>query len=163
MCKTGASVVPRDHILRLPRTLSWIARWNGTHAVEATPMTALSATPATDEEISLIAYEIWESEGRPDGRDQEHWFLAKELVAGGEGETSDTVAPSDPHGSASARPDATGDDPGNDGARQIDEEKHHTYVRPAGPKKMDNPPSTWSKTDEEVDESFPASDPPGNY
>ena len=37
------------------------------------------------------------------------------------------------------------------------------YVRPAGRKQMDNPPSSWSKTDEEVDESFPASDPPCNY
>jgi Protein of unknown function (DUF2934) len=39
----------------------------------------------------------------------------------------------------------------------------HRYVRSAGRKQMDNPPSSWSKTDEEVDESFPASDPPGNY
>ena len=37
------------------------------------------------------------------------------------------------------------------------------YVRPAGPEAMDAPPKTWSKTDEEADESFPASDPPGNY
>ena len=41
--------------------------------------------------------------------------------------------------------------------------KDHTYVRPAGRRKMDMPPGGWSKTDEEVDESFPASDPPGNY
>ena len=39
----------------------------------------------------------------------------------------------------------------------------HTYIRPAGRNKMDMPPKKWSKTDEEVDESFPASDPPGNY
>jgi len=38
-----------------------------------------------------------------------------------------------------------------------------TNVRPAGPKKMDMPPRRWTKTDEEIDESFPASDPPGNY
>ena len=49
------------------------------------------------------------------------------------------------------------------GDSHTDETKHHTYVRPAGRKKMDIPPATWSKTDEEVDESFPASDPPGNY
>jgi hypothetical protein len=36
-------------------------------------------------------------------------------------------------------------------------------VRPAGPEAMDMPPRRWSKTDEESDESFPASDPPGNY
>jgi len=39
----------------------------------------------------------------------------------------------------------------------------HTWVRPAGRKEMDAPPKTWTKTDEETDESFPASDPPGNY
>jgi hypothetical protein len=37
------------------------------------------------------------------------------------------------------------------------------YVRPAGPKQMKMPIRRWTKTDEEVDESFPASDPPGNY
>ncbi|TPE46889.1 hypothetical protein [Amaricoccus solimangrovi] len=36
-------------------------------------------------------------------------------------------------------------------------------VRPAGTKEMDLPVRNWSKTDEESDESFPASDPPGNY
>jgi len=36
-------------------------------------------------------------------------------------------------------------------------------IRPAGPQDMDIKPRGWSKTDEELDESFPASDPPGNY
>lgn len=36
-------------------------------------------------------------------------------------------------------------------------------VRPAGPESQQFPPKHWDKTDEEVDESFPASDPPGNY
>jgi len=36
-------------------------------------------------------------------------------------------------------------------------------VRDAGPQAMRDPPPGWSKTDEEDDESFPASDPPGNY
>jgi hypothetical protein len=42
-------------------------------------------------------------------------------------------------------------------------EKQHDYVRPAGRKEMTVPPRRWNKTDEEIDESFPASDPPGNY
>lgn len=33
-------------------------------------------------------------------------------------------------------------------------------VRDAGPSQMSNPPRHWSKTDESIDESFPASDPP---
>lgn len=36
-------------------------------------------------------------------------------------------------------------------------------VRPAGPENMKDPPEHWSTLDEEGDESFPASDPPGNY
>lgn len=44
-----------------------------------------------------------------------------------------------------------------------DQPDDHTYVRPAGAKEMEAPPKTWSKTDEEADQSFPASDPPGNY
>jgi len=36
--------------------------------------------------------------------------------------------------------------------------------RNAGPNAMgDKPQRKWTKTDEHVDESFPASDPPGNY
>jgi hypothetical protein len=32
-------------------------------------------------------------------------------------------------------------------------------VRDAGPENMANPPRRWDKTDEALDESFPASDP----
>lgn len=37
------------------------------------------------------------------------------------------------------------------------------HVRVAGPKEMELKPRKWDKVDEESDESFPASDPPGNY
>ena len=30
-----------------------------------------------NEEIRLIAYRIWEEQGRPDGRDLEHWLKAE--------------------------------------------------------------------------------------
>ncbi len=36
-------------------------------------------------------------------------------------------------------------------------------VRNAGADEMDNPPPDWDKDDDVVDQSFPASDPPGNY
>ena len=37
-------------------------------------------------------------------------------------------------------------------------------VRDAGPDAMrDKPTRDWTKTDEESDQSFPASDPPANY
>lgn len=37
------------------------------------------------------------------------------------------------------------------------------HVRDAGPENMETKPKTWSKTDEAIDESFPASDPPATY
>jgi len=36
-------------------------------------------------------------------------------------------------------------------------------VRDSGPEHMQTPPKSWSKTDEAIDESFPASDPPSTY
>jgi len=40
----------------------------------------------------------------------------------------------------------------------------HKDVRDAGPQAMADPPQReWTKTDEQSDQSFPASDPPANY
>lgn len=40
----------------------------------------------------------------------------------------------------------------------------HTDVRDAGPEAMRDPvQQEWTGTDQAIDESFPASDPPGNY
>lgn len=36
-------------------------------------------------------------------------------------------------------------------------------VRAAGPQNMETPPEDWDIIDEQGDQSFPASDPPGNY
>lgn len=36
-------------------------------------------------------------------------------------------------------------------------------MRDAGPEAMANPPRRWETVDQQADESFPASDPPGNY
>ncbi|MBI2853343.1 MAG: DUF2934 domain-containing protein [Chloroflexi bacterium] len=35
---------------------------------------------ATEEQIRELAYNIWEQEGRPDGKDQEHYYSAKRML-----------------------------------------------------------------------------------
>jgi hypothetical protein len=43
--------------------------------------------------IQMRAYEIWEREGRPHGRDREHWFqAAKELIDGAAADIADVKA-----------------------------------------------------------------------
>ncbi len=46
-------------------------------------MTDTSRDPKTDHEIARLAYARWESEGRPDGRDKQHWAEAEAAVGGG--------------------------------------------------------------------------------
>ncbi len=42
--------------------------------------------------------------------------------------------------------------------------RSHMDVRDAGPRAMRDPPQReWTEVDEDLDESFPASDPPGGY
>ncbi|MCD7058653.1 DUF2934 domain-containing protein [Pelagibacterium xiamenense] len=36
---------------------------------------------ARTEAIRARAYELWEQEGRPEGRDQDHWFRAAQEIA----------------------------------------------------------------------------------
>jgi len=36
---------------------------------------------ATEEEISALAYQLWEAEGKPDGMSEQHWFRASEMIA----------------------------------------------------------------------------------
>ena len=48
-------------------------------------MSVPAGTPANDE-IARVAYAIWDAEGRPDGRDHEHWTRARQLVEEGRAE-----------------------------------------------------------------------------
>ena len=44
-----------------------------------------------------------------------------------------------------------------------DEPTNHKEIRPAGAESMEHPPKDWDEVDEELDESFPASDPPKEW
>lgn len=41
-----------------------------------------------DDKIRARAYQLWEEEGRPEGRAEQHWFTARESVAIEEGQAS---------------------------------------------------------------------------
>ena len=34
----------------------------------------------TEEQIKELAYAMWEQEGRPDGKDQEHYYRARQIL-----------------------------------------------------------------------------------
>ncbi|WP_370205244.1 hypothetical protein [Pararhodobacter marinus] len=66
-----------------------------------------------------------------------------------------TEDPNDPMGATTKQPGRIGD--------EAETGRDTPEVRVAGRKQMSNPPRHWTPTDEESDESFPASDPPANY
>lgn len=58
------------------------------------------------EQVALLAYYLWESEGAHHGRDQEYWFRAeKQLKTGGEPAGNGSVAVQSAKGSYCARPE----------------------------------------------------------
>jgi hypothetical protein len=100
-----------------------------------------------EDQIRQRAYEIWDREGRPDGKQEEHWTRACQEIAAETGVKTDCSHR--PVAFAEPDVDATGDD------------KPAHQVRSAGPDAMrDTLRRPWDKTDQSSDESFPASDPP---
>lgn len=56
-------------------------------------------TPDREEKIRQRAYELWEAEGRPDGKQQEHWErAAREIEAEEAGESASKGSDSDSSG-----------------------------------------------------------------
>jgi hypothetical protein len=49
--------------------------------------------PASEDRIARLAHEIWEAEGRPEGRHLEHWRRAEAILAGKEAATGPGGAP----------------------------------------------------------------------
>ena len=101
-----------------------------------------------EEQIQQRAYEIWERDGRPEGKRDEHWTQACREIAAETGAETDCTS----------RPVAFGNEEDTDTAG---DGKRSTRVRSAGPDAMrDDLRRPWDKTDQSSDESFPASDPP---
>jgi Protein of unknown function (DUF2934) len=54
---------------------------NGITMAEEARATESVASDPDEERIRRKAYELWLAEGKPEGRDRDHWELARELVA----------------------------------------------------------------------------------
>ncbi len=52
-----------------------------------------SALQSRDERVGQLAFQIWEEEGRPDGKSEDHWYLACLIVDGEASGTSSEVLP----------------------------------------------------------------------
>jgi hypothetical protein len=50
----------------------------------------------TEEQIKSLAYDIWEQEGRPEGKDIEHYFRAKQILEDQESARVIELAPPPP-------------------------------------------------------------------
>ncbi|MBA1143072.1 DUF2934 domain-containing protein [Mesorhizobium neociceri] len=57
--------------------------------------------PSKEERIKQRAYEIWEREGHPAGRDQEHWDQAVQEIEAEGPEAKRTAVPPESGGGAS--------------------------------------------------------------
>ncbi len=51
-------------------------------ALSVASVPSAGAQAPTVEKIAARAYEIWEQNGRPDGKDQENWFRAERELRG---------------------------------------------------------------------------------
>jgi hypothetical protein len=100
-----------------------------------------------EKKIQQRAYQIWERDGRPEGKQDEHWTRACQEIAAETGVETDCTSRPVAFGKEDAETDGDG--------------KCSARVRSAGPDAMrDAPRRPWDKTDQSSDESFPASDPP---
>jgi len=69
-------MIPRLRI-QLPRRA-----FQGSIAAGSANRELLSMNEGPEKSIHARAYEIWEKEGRPEGRDQDHWLRAEQEIAG---------------------------------------------------------------------------------
>ncbi|MFH1382629.1 MAG: DUF2934 domain-containing protein [Chloroflexota bacterium] len=53
---------------------------------------------ATEEQIKQLAYTIWEQEGRPAGKEAEHYFRARQILEKQEAENVIELGPAPPTG-----------------------------------------------------------------
>jgi hypothetical protein len=132
------------------KILDDVARLRGSHGARVSDRDS----GLDDEEVRLTAYFLWQQEGRPTSDPRKFWGRAVEMHqhAHDQGQQLEAGVSALNRDKAAAAL-AGGQKPG---AKDSD-----VQVRDAGPAGMrSRTVRGWSKVDEAVDESFPASDPP---
>jgi hypothetical protein len=104
-----------------------------------TSSSSLSTSQMPAEAVSRRAYELWEQDGRPEGRDLQHWLQAEQEVRGGDSHSNGhgTSATSSNSGNASARYDELGTARATTDTRPLS-----TGRTTPGASKRTSPPST---------------------
>jgi hypothetical protein len=110
----------------LPPTLAFLRNGKRDRAFSAGNSIEVTMLP-DDEQVRRRAYEIWEREGRPEGRESEHWRKAVEELSAQRGNTDTQEVPatrvrgpaevsqpaSQPSGAGGSRSETTSGDSGN--------------------------------------------------
>lgn len=55
-------------------------------------ITNTPGSPSREERINKLAYQLWEEEGRPEGRSDDHWFRASAMIDAEDQEQAGTSA-----------------------------------------------------------------------
>ena len=87
----------------------------------------------TDDRVRQLAYQIWESEGKPEGQEARHWEMARKLA---ESETSETPAKPAPKAKRVSKPKAA---PDADKAKP-ESEKPAVLKKPRAPRSTSKTP-----------------------
>jgi hypothetical protein len=77
----AAKATPKDKAEVARKTKAPSTTKPGSRTVAASSAAFAARPDALDERVRRRAYELWESEGRPAGREHDHWLQAEREVA----------------------------------------------------------------------------------
>jgi Protein of unknown function (DUF2934) len=81
----SAAAKPKAKAATAPKTKATATK-TGAQAAAGNPVAPKRRIDEMHEYVQRRAYELWESEGRPTGRDQAHWLQAESEVARARGQ-----------------------------------------------------------------------------
>ena len=86
----SAAAKPKAKAATAPKTKATATK-TGAQAAAGNPAAPKRRIDEMHEYVQRRAYELWESEGRPAGRDQAHWLQAESEIARARGKRASLV------------------------------------------------------------------------